>query len=250
MRLFALVLLAACGGSTSTAPASVPSPAPVEPLEIKIRVFRWDCHITNGVGFVEEKLVVPTGRTVRLVFTNPDTPLEVRVNPPAVKSAETRSLGHAESATIELRMDAPGEATWQCPTTGRDGEVLSKTLRAVSENDYQAHLVAVREAARPTTREGKIALGAKLRERKGCVACHTVDGAARVGPSWSGIWGTKVTLADGSTRVVDAEYVRQSILTPTAFARPGFPPSMPAFEGQLTDIEIEALTEYIASLAR
>jgi cytochrome c oxidase subunit 2 len=59
-----------------------------------------------------------------------------------------------------------------------------------------------------------------------------------------------VKLADGSTRTVDADYVKTSILHPTAFARPGFPPSMPSFEGQLRDREIDALVAFIASLKK
>jgi cytochrome c oxidase subunit 2 len=57
------------------------------------------------------------------------------------------------------------------------------------------------------------------------------------------------TLTDGTQRLVDAAYVRASILSPQAFARPGFPPTMPSFEGVLREHEIESITAFIASLA-
>ena len=47
---------------------------------------------------------------------------------------------------------------------------------------------------------------------------------------------------------VDADFVRESVLHPTAFAAAGFPPSMPSFEGQLKPVELGALITYIESL--
>ena len=93
-------------------------------------------------------------------------------------------------------------------------------------------------------------LGAKLYEKKGCNACHTVDGSARVGPSFKGAFGTTVTLADGSKVPMDETYIRESLMSPQAKSRPGFPPSMPSFEGQLKDLEIAGLIAYIKSLAK
>ena len=91
-------------------------------------------------------------------------------------------------------------------------------------------------------------LGAKLLEKKGCVACHTVDGTPRVGPSFFHDFGTDVKLASGETVKMDETYIRESILAPQAKARPGYPPSMPSFEGQLKEKEIEGLIAYIKSL--
>ena len=102
---------------------------------------------------------------------------------------------------------------------------------------------------RPNTRDEKIALGKQLYEQKGCVQCHTLDGTARIGPSWKGIWGKTAALTDHSTRMVDETYVRESILFPQDFARPGYPAVMPSFERQLKGFEIDALTVLIASLA-
>src|SRR5262249_22001496 len=91
-------------------------------------------------------------------------------------------------------------------------------------------------------------LGKMLYEKKGCNACHTVDGSTRVGPSWKGTFGTMVPLSDGSSVPMDENYIRESILYPQAKSRPGFPPSMPSFEGQLKEKEIEGLIAYIKSL--
>jgi cytochrome c oxidase subunit 2 len=47
---------------------------------------------------------------------------------------------------------------------------------------------------------------------------------------------------------MDENYIRESLLAPQAKARPGFPPSMPSFEGQLKEKEIEGIIAFIKSL--
>ena len=88
-------------------------------------------------------------------------------------------------------------------------------------------------------------LGKSLYEKKGCNACHTVDGTPRVGPSFFHDFGTTVPLSDGSKVQMDENYIRESILSPQSKSRPGYPPSMPSFEGQLKENEIQGLIEYI-----
>jgi len=61
-------------------------------------------------------------------------------------------------------------------------------------------------------------------------------------------FGTMVPLSDGSQVLMDENYIRESVLYPQAKARPGFPPSMPSFEGQLKEKEIEGIIAYIKSL--
>jgi len=93
-----------------------------------------------------------------------------------------------------------------------------------------------------------VALGAHVYEGKGCIACHTVDGTPRIGPTFLHDYGTQVALADGRTVAMDDAYIRESILDPRAKARPGYPPAMPAFGGVITDKELAAVTAYIRSL--
>ena len=69
-----------------------------------------------------------------------------------------------------------------------------------------------------------------------------------VGPSFKGTFGTQVPLAAGGTVPMDETYIRESMLSPQAKARPGYPPSMPSFEGQLKEKEILGVIAYIKSL--
>ncbi len=93
--------------------------------------------------------------------------------------------------------------------------------------------------------------GKSLVAAKGCVACHSVDGTRMVGPSYKGIYGTEVkVIADGKTITVkvDDAYIRESIEAPQSKLVEGYPPSMPAYKGLVSDEEIVAITEYIKSL--
>ncbi len=94
-------------------------------------------------------------------------------------------------------------------------------------------------------------IGERLSSTKGCIACHSTDGTAVIGPTYKGLFGkTETVVTDGATRqvVVDEDYLRKSILDPLADMVEGFLPLMPPQEGILTDEEITALIEYIKTL--
>jgi cytochrome c oxidase subunit 2 len=94
--------------------------------------------------------------------------------------------------------------------------------------------------------DARVEQGRALAESKGCVACHTIDGSARVGPTWKGLYGKTETMVDGSSALVDEAYLRNFILNPTARQVKGFAPVMPKLE--VTDEELAALLAYIQSL--
>jgi cytochrome c oxidase subunit 2 len=94
--------------------------------------------------------------------------------------------------------------------------------------------------------DARVQQGRALADSKGCVACHTIDGSPRVGPTWKGLHGKTETMADGSTALVDEAYLRSFIRDPQARHVKGFPPVMPKIE--LTDEELAALVAYIQSL--
>lgn len=94
--------------------------------------------------------------------------------------------------------------------------------------------------------DARVQQGRALAESKGCVACHTIDGSPRVGPTWKGLYGKTENMADGSTALVDEAFLRSFIRDPQARHVKGFPPVMPKVE--LTEEELAALVAYIQSL--
>ncbi len=64
----------------------------------------------------------------------------------------------------------------------------------------------------------------------------------------NGIFGTEVPMADGSTAVVDDNYLRESILNPAASIVAGYQPLMPTYQGQIGEEELIQLIRYIKEL--
>jgi cytochrome c2/glucose/arabinose dehydrogenase len=103
---------------------------------------------------------------------------------------------------------------------------------------------------KPTAEEG-----ARLYQMFGCMACHSTDGSTvgKVGPSWSGLFGSERDIAKGMKGKVkaDAAYLRESILAPSAKVVKGFEKfdtGMPIYAGILNDSQIDSLILYIQSL--
>lgn len=92
---------------------------------------------------------------------------------------------------------------------------------------------------------GNDSTGGDLAGEIGCFACHT-DSDTDLAPTLEGIWGTEVTLEDGSTVTVDETYVRRSIMDPTSDIVEGYRGVMPNFS--LSDSEVDRLVEWVESL--
>lgn len=167
----------------------------------------------------------------------------------------------------------PGQVStfWFTPTVLGRYEAMCAQLCGIGHPNMRGHVVVEDEAvfqawlkaqptfavamagasgaaATPATSGGdnRVAQGQALAQSKGCVGCHTVDGSARVGPTWKGLYGTTRPLADGSTVLADEGYLRRSIVEPQAQVVKGFPPIMPP--ANLGNDEVAALLAYIHSL--
>ena len=92
-----------------------------------------------------------------------------------------------------------------------------------------------------------IAAGRMVFESKGCAACH-MQGASQIAPTLHGAYGSMRVLADNSRVLVDAAYIRQSILEPQSQVVKGFAPAMPSFAGVLNEQELSNVIDYLKSL--
>ena len=158
----------------------------------------------------------------------------------------------------------PGQIStfWFTPTQVGRFEAMCSQLCGVGHPNMRA-VVVVEDAAnyqvwlkdketfavtqRPPTGEGgQVAQGRALANGKGCVACHSIDGSTRVGPTWKSLFGKTENMRDGSTALVDDAYLGAFIRDPQARSVKGFAPVMPKIP--LTDEEVAALVAYIKSL--
>jgi cytochrome c oxidase subunit 2 len=90
-------------------------------------------------------------------------------------------------------------------------------------------------------------LGEELFQSLACNTCHTADASAR-GPVLTGLFGARISMADGRVVVADENYIRESILNPAAKVAAGFQPIMPTFQGQVNEQQLMQLLAYIKTL--
>ncbi|HEY6839432.1 MAG TPA: cytochrome c oxidase subunit II [Geobacteraceae bacterium] len=121
--------------------------------------------------------------------------------------------------------------------------VMPSYAGKLSDADMAAIIDFLRRGAKEPARLD----GAKLARDKGCLACHSLDGSRGVGPTFKGVYNSRVTVMEGGTRrtvVADDAYLRESIIKPKAKIVEGFQPVMPDFP-DLKEDEVEALVEFI-----
>jgi len=96
--------------------------------------------------------------------------------------------------------------------------------------------------------EGSLALrGRQVFLQYRCLSCHSADANAR-GPVLENLFGKQVALDDGRTVPADHDYIRRSILHPSAQVVAGYRDIMPPYEGQLTEEQVIELVAFIQSL--
>jgi len=83
-----------------------------------------------------------------------------------------------------------------------------------------------------------------------CSGCHKVDGQAATGPALNLIWGEQEKLIGKPPRLVDENYVRESILYPDRDVVEGYGPvtKMNSFQGKLSDKDIDYVISYLKYL--
>jgi cytochrome c oxidase subunit 2 len=95
-----------------------------------------------------------------------------------------------------------------------------------------------------------------------CSSCHSLDGKSGTGPSWRGLWqrtsegttvfadGTKLADLMGPGKMFESpeDYLRQSMLNPQKKIVMNFTGAMPTVQGQLPDVLITAVIDFIKHL--
>lgn len=138
---------------------------------------------------------------------------------------------------------------WEAWKRGKKIEVITDAGGGMGVPDSKASAGVQPKAVGGGDDTGSLAeQGKRFVATKGCVACHSDDGTTRVGPTFKGVFGHKVELADGSKVTVDENYLHESIENPQAKLVKGFSPVMPTFKGLLSEAEMNAMIAYIKSL--
>jgi cytochrome c oxidase subunit 2 len=217
---------------------------PADSMEVRVLAQKWDWNYQytdgkTGKSFLSPELKVPSGKPVKLVMQSQDVLHSFYVPDFRIK----RDV--VPNRYTVVWFEAPHEGVHNVFCTEYCGDGHSKMIETVTVMDPQDY----RSWAQGEFEGGGVMTGEKLYAIKGCQGCHSVDGSAKVGPSFQGLYGKQESLSDGSTVKVDDDYIRESINVPAAKVVAGYAPSMPPYQGQLSDEEINLLIDYIKNLS-
>lgn len=222
---------------------------PADAYEILVdgRKWTWDFTYQQPYYYVStNELHVPVGRPVKLIMSSQDVLHSMFIPNFRVK----QDVVPGRYTTLWFEANKVGEYHLFCAEyCGTDHSNMIGTVYVHEPAEFEKWL---EDAANFIDRiddndiPALVEAGEMLFNRKGCAQCHTLDGTPDDGPSFKEVFGSTSILSDDSEQIVDENYIRESIMQPTAKIVKGFDPVMPKVV--LKDKEITAIIEYIKTI--
>ncbi len=214
---------------------------PPDSMEVYVVAKQWMWKFEHSGGQSEiNELHVPLGRPVKLTMTSQDVIHSFFIPDFRVK----QDVLPDRYTTVWFQATKTGTYHLFCTQyCGTNHAEMTGSIVVMEPAAFAQWLTGGANAG-----QSPAAVGASLFQQYGCASCHQPNGHGP-GPSLVGVFGSSVTLQDGSHVTADENYVRESILDPAAKIVAGFQPIMPSFRGRLTEDQIVALIAYIQSLA-
>jgi cytochrome c oxidase subunit 2 len=206
-------------------------------IQVTARQFAWTFEYPNEV--TAGSLRLPRGR---------DTVLELRALD-VLHSFWVPEFGQKQDAV-------PGELTKLVITPTKTGtfpiictelcglghSVMRSQVEVLEPAEFEAWLDEQEQAAAPADGEN---LGAAVFERQGCGGCHVFEPAGSGGQTGPGLDDLEASAEEAGQPL--EEYVRESIVDPSAYLHPGYADLMPPSYAELPDDELDALVQYLTS---
>ncbi|HKJ46101.1 MAG TPA: cytochrome c oxidase subunit II [Balneolales bacterium] len=211
-------------------------------INVTAQQWLWKFKYDNGKTTMN-KLHVPAGRPVKLVMKSNDVIHSLFIPDFRVK----HDVLPSKYSIVWFDAKKPGHADLFCTQyCGVGHSNMHADVIIQSQKDFDKWLKQGASSSNGKPAGKTMAeYGKELYQKNGCNSCHSLDGSKGVGPSWKGVFGSKVTLSDGKTVTVDENYIRESILNPGAKIVKGYNNVMPTFQGVLKNEQIDALIAFI-----
>jgi cytochrome c oxidase subunit 2 len=212
-------------------------PSGAMPVNVIARQWSWLFEYENGTQ--SDVLRVPLGKPVKLILTSEDVVHSLFI--PAFRIKEDCVPG----MKTHLWFNANETGAYNIFCTEYCGmahsHMLSKVI-VMPVGDFESWYQP-KEAAAPKNK------GHELLQSKGCLGCHTTDGAPKIGPTFKALFGSKVTVLTNDKEremTADKEYLERSILEPGADIVKGYQNIMPTIP--VNKEELEEIIGYLESL--
>ena len=218
-----------------------------EAMVVNVTGLQWSWTFeypsAGGLNVVSDELHLPVGKQVLLRMTSNDVIHSFWVPEFRVK----QDLVPGRITELRITPTLEGNYMVRCAELcGTSHAYMEKPVLVTSQEDFDTWMVEQTELAQEAsqTPEGR---GKALVAANGCAACHSINGAAGIGPTWFGLSGRQERLTDGSVVTADDAYLAESIKAPQAKIVAGFENQlMPVYE--FTDEQIADIIAYIKTL--
>lgn len=219
--------------------------APPGAAEVMVvgKQWMWKFQHANGRSEINE-LHVPVNEPILLTMISQDVIHSVFV--PDFRLKQDVLPGRYTKTWFEASEIGEYQlyCTQYCGTMHAD---MMGRVFVLSDHDYQIWLKNEPPSDSNQIRETMAARGEKLFFAHGCISCHS-DGSKQLGPSLRGIFGSRIKLSTGASVLVDEDFIRESILTPSTKTVHGYKPIMPPYIGRISEEGLLDLVAYIKSL--
>lgn len=209
------------------------------PVTATARTWVWSFTYANGKS--SPKLYVPVGKPVLVDLVSMDVLHGFYIPAFRVK----RDVVPGMKNHVWFVAEKVGSYDLFCSVyCGTGHSAMTTTVEALPVAEFNRWLEGSEEA------NSSGVDGAALAKTHGCLACHSLDGSRGVGPTFKGLYQSRVTvLVNGQpqTIVADDVYLAESISSPGAKIVAGFQPIMPPMP-DLKGEELNALVKYIQGI--
>jgi cytochrome c oxidase subunit 2 len=221
--------------------------APAGSIVVKVHARQWSWLFEYANGKKSPDLIVPLGRNIICELISADVihgfyiPA-FRIQQDAVPGLKTQ---------VWFNATTPGSYYILCSQyCGRKHSAMIAKLIVAPPDRFDAWM-AGKNISFAGAEWKNMPAGERLLFERGCMSCHSIEGAAMVGPTFKGLFGASVTVrTDGGVRsvVADSAYIYKSIIIPGADIVDGFPNTMPPGRDAVSDEEITQIIKYLKTL--
>lgn len=216
---------------------------PADAMNITAIGRMWQWEFDYGDNHISNDLVVPLNKDIRLNLVSKDVNHSLFI--PAFRLKEDVVPGYKNYMWFRPQMK--GEFDIFCAEycglnhSGMLGKVI--VLDSADYNTWYAGLLK-----NPVVKETP---GLALLKKNNCLSCHSLDGSKLVGPSFKGLYGSKVQVTTDQgekEETADDAYITRSIKDPNAEIAKGYPKGlMQSYTNVLKDEDIKNIIEFLKS---
>jgi cytochrome c oxidase subunit 2 len=218
--------------------------APADAIIITAIGRKWEWEFDYGNGMKSKELVIPVNKAVKLELRSEDINHSLFI--PAFRVKEDVIPGYKNFLWFIPNYIGSYEilCTEYCGLL--HSAMISKAV-VMEQPDYARWFAELKEKAVVKEPEGFTIL-----RNTGCFACHTIDGAKLVGPTFRGLFGSERTVIADNTEIkrsADENYIIKSVYEPDAEIVSGFNKGvMKSYTGILSETDLKTVIEYLKTL--